>query len=315
MRPLHVFDAVMHLAHRRATLAGVDPHPLSQDQLAAFAAVARTGSFTRAAAELHLSQPALSRRVANLEAQLGATLLVRGPKVEVTEAGRRVLAFTHAQRALEDELLGELRPDQAALRGLVRIAGSSSIVPALVRPALAPLVREHPHFQLEVQNLGPEELAAALAQGATDFGLSTEPSERAGLVSVPCGHEELVVIEGTVAGARGDVFLDATPADRTTDGFFAAQPARSRLRRWRRSFLHDEPGILLGVELGLGRAVKPRHTIPPTSSVRIDPRFTPVRKPVYLQYRAQRVYGRIHRLVAARLEQAVRAGLDPVRRR
>ena len=285
--------------------------PLSQDQLAAFAAVVRAGSFTRAAAELHLSQPALSRRVANLEDRLGATLLVRGPKVELTDAGRRVLAYTQALRTLEDELIGELRPGPTELRGAIRIAGPSSLVPGVVLPPLASLVREHPGFQIEVQNLGPDTIPTALAQGAADFGLTDQPADRAGVVSVACGHEEFVVVEGTVAGGRRDVFLDANPADRTTDWFFAAQPAKSRLRRWQRSFMHDEPGILLGVELGLGRAVKPRHTLPPTSPVRIDPAFTPVKKPVYLQYRTQRVYGRLHRIVADRLEHALRAALAP----
>jgi DNA-binding transcriptional LysR family regulator len=283
--------------------------PLSQDQLAALAAVARTASFTRAAAELHLSQPALSRRIANLEDRLGATLLVRGPRVTVTDVGRRVLAFVQQQRALEDELLGELRPDRAELRGLIRLAGLSSIVPALVLPALAPLVREHPAVQVEVQNLEVDDLAAALAHGGTDFIVTDLAAARADLTSVALGHEELVVIEGTIGGGRRDVFLDSTPADRTTDLFFARQPARRRLRRWRRSFLHDEPGILLGVELGLGRAVKPRHTIPPGAPVRIDPAFTPVRKPVYLQYRTQRVYPRLHRVIAERVAQAVRAVL------
>ena len=58
--------------------------------------VADPTRFTRAAAELHLSQPALSRRVAGLEGALGASLVARGPTVTVTEAGRRVLAFAQA---------------------------------------------------------------------------------------------------------------------------------------------------------------------------------------------------------------------------
>jgi hypothetical protein len=77
--------------------------------------------------------------------------------------------------------------------------------------------------------------------------------------------------------------------------------------------MHDEPGILLGVELGLGRAVKPRHTIPAGAAVRIDPSFVPVRKPVFLQVRRQRYYGRLHQAVASLIETAVREHLGGAR--
>src|SRR5215471_3777439 len=97
--------------------------PLSQDQLEAFGAVARAGSFTRAARALHLSQPALSRRITALEEALEAQLFVRGRAgTAPTEAGRRLLGFVDAQRALEEELLGDLGPTAAAYRGVVRIA-------------------------------------------------------------------------------------------------------------------------------------------------------------------------------------------------
>src|SRR5512145_2929146 len=98
--------------------------PLSQDQLQAFAAVARAGSFTRAAAVLHLSQPALSRRIAGLEEQLETVLLTRGRGgAAVTDAGRRLLEFVEAQRALEEELLVDFTPSTGAHRGVVRLAG------------------------------------------------------------------------------------------------------------------------------------------------------------------------------------------------
>src|SRR6266581_4832820 len=124
---------------------------LSQDQLQAFAAVARAGNFTRAAAALHLSQPALSRRIAGLEAQLETLLLVRSRAgASLTEAGRRLLDFVEAQRALEEELLGDLEPSAPAYRGIVRIAGLSSLVPSVVLPALAPFLREHPAVQIAI---------------------------------------------------------------------------------------------------------------------------------------------------------------------
>jgi DNA-binding transcriptional LysR family regulator len=286
--------------------------PLSQDQLAAFAAVVRTHSFTAAAAELHLSQPALSRRIANLEAQLEVTLLVRGPAgPTLTEAGRRVLGFVHAQRALEDELLGELRPDApapTALRGDVRIAGPSSIVPGMILAPLAALMRAHPAIQLEIHSAAAETLAPMLVRGAADFIFTGIPADHDGIVSVPVGHEEMVMIE-SLRGGPTDVYLDGNPHDLTTSWFFSEQPARNRPRRYRRAFLHNEAGILLGVELGVGRAVKPRQTVPASSPVRVLDDFAPVRKQFYLQHRAQRFYGRLHSIVAELITTAVRDGL------
>lgn len=290
----------------------VPAHPLSQDQLAAFAAVVRARSFTGAATALHLSQPALSRRIAALEQQLEVTLLVRGPAgPTLTDAGRRVLGFVHAQRALEDELLGELRPEgpgTTALRGDVRLAGPSSIVPGMVLPALAPLVQAHPAVQLEVRTAESDALPGMLLRGAADFILTDLAAEHDGVVSTPVGDEEFVMIE-SLRGGPTDVYLDSSPDDRTTSWFFAEQPARLRPRRWRRSFLHNEAGILLGVELGLGRAVKPRQTVPTTSPVRVLADFAPVRRRFYLQYRTQRFYGRLHTAVATVIADAVRAGL------
>jgi DNA-binding transcriptional LysR family regulator len=284
---------------------------LSQDQLQAFAAVARAGSFTRAARALGLSQPALSRRVAGLEEALEAMLLVRGRTgAALTEAGRRVLDFVAAERALEEELLGDLAPAPASYRGVVRIAGLSSMVPPVVLPALAPFLRAHPAVQIEIHREPDRRVVEALAAGRVDFGIAQEPSDAPGVVDVRLGVEEFVLIESRDHEARRDVFLDVNPADNTTELFLAAQPAALRPRRgWTRSFMHDEPGILLGVELGLGRAVKPRHTLPPGAAVRIDPSFVPVVKPVHLQYRRQPYYGRLHRAIGGLVESAVRAHL------
>ena len=285
--------------------------PLSQDQLQAFATVAAAGSFTRAASALHLSQPALSRRIAGLEERLEATLLVRGRAgAALTAAGHRVLEFVQAQQAMEDDLLGALRPSRATYRGSVRIAGLSSLVPGVVLSALAPFLREHPDVQVEVHRELDRGVVGALAAGRVDIGLSQGPSETPGLVDVHLGDEEYVMVESRRHSARRDVFLDVDVRDDTTEAFLAAQSARRRPRgSMARSFLHDEAGILLGVELGLGRAVKPRHTVPRRGGVRVDPSFAAVRKPVFLHYRRQRYHARLHEAVRSRIEDAVRTHL------
>ncbi len=286
--------------------------PLPSDQLRAFETVARAGSFTRAAATLHLSQPALSRRVAALEEHLETVLLVRTRSgATLTEAGRRAFAFVEAQRALEEELFGELAPAAGAYRGLLRVAGLSSLVPAVILPALTPFLRQHDAVQVEMHSLEHHVLAPALAGGAVDLGVSGLPADAPGIVDVLLGEEEHVLIESRTHRGRRDVFLDTSPRDTTTEWFLAAQPARRRPARWTRSFLHDEAGILLGVELGVGRAVKPRHTIPKRAAVRVNRAFAPVWRPVFLHVRRQRYYGRLHAAIRERVEAAVRAVLRP----
>ena len=288
--------------------------PLSQDQLAAFAAVVRAGSFTRAARELHLTQPALSRRIAGLEERLATALVVRGPRqLTLTEAGRRLLGFVQAQRALEDELLAELAPRHGEHRGTIRICGMSSVVPDVIVPALAPFLLAHPAVQLDLHHVDDEDRAATVARGAADFAVSYDEPGHDQLVRAEVGVEEYVVVERAKGPTRADVFLDTSPADRATEWFFAHQPAKLRPRRWQRSFLDDEAGILLGVAVGLGRAVKARHTIPAGAAVRIDPRFAAVTRPVFLYQRPQRYYGRLHAEVARLLERELRARLKPRR--
>jgi DNA-binding transcriptional LysR family regulator len=285
--------------------------PLSQDQLDAFAAIARTGSFTRAAGELHVSQPALSRRIANLEEALETVLVVRGRTgTSLTDAGRRVLGFVEAQRALEDELLGDLAPTPAAYRGVIRIAGVSSLVPPVVLPALAPFLRDHPAVQIEIHRTVESRLVESLVAGRVDFAIAQDPADLPGIVDTELGVEEFVMVESRAHAGRRDVFLDVTHSDTTTAWFLGAQPAKLRPRgRWIRSFLYDEPGLLLAVELGLGRAVKPRHTIPRRAAVRIDRSFRALTRPVILQYRRQRFYSRLHTTVIDLVEAAVRSYL------
>jgi LysR family nitrogen assimilation transcriptional regulator len=285
---------------------------LSQDQLEAFAAVARAGSFTRAAAALHLSQPALSRRIAGLEEQLETVLLTRGRGgAALTDAGRRVLEFVAAQRALEEELIGDLTPSATSYRGVVRIAGVSSLVPVVVLPALAPFLRQHPAVQIEIHREVDRTATEALVAGRVDFVVAQGAADSPAVVDIRLGEEEFVLVESRDHPVRRDVFLDTSPRDPTTEWFLAGQPARVRPRRWTRSFMHDEPGILLGVELGLGRAIKPRHSVPAGAAVRIDPEFTPLAQPVFLQHRRQRYYGRLHQAILERVAEAVRARLSP----
>jgi DNA-binding transcriptional LysR family regulator len=121
------------------------------DDLAAFLAVARERSFTRAAARLGVSQSALSHTIRELEARLGVRLLTRTTRsVSPTQAGERLLETVAPRlQEIEAELaaLGELREKPA---GTIRVTATEHAADAVLLPNLAPLLREHPDVKVEI---------------------------------------------------------------------------------------------------------------------------------------------------------------------
>src|SRR5438876_253441 len=121
-------------------------------------AVARHGSVTRAAKELHYSQPSVSHHLARLEAETGAQLLQKvGRGIRLTQAGQLL-----ADRAAE--IIGRIDAADAELAahvwltaGRVRLAGFSSAFGSLVPQAVAALARKHPGLQIGLVGLHPPE--------------------------------------------------------------------------------------------------------------------------------------------------------------
>jgi DNA-binding transcriptional LysR family regulator len=140
---------------------------LDPRRLLTFHAVARAGSFSAAARELALTQPAVSQQVAALERELGARLLHRGPGgLTLTEAGE--LALEHADAlsarlALADTQLAELGDDA----GAVRVGGFPSALATLVPAAIERLVPR----RVEAVEGTVEELAAGVGDGSLHVAL------------------------------------------------------------------------------------------------------------------------------------------------
>jgi DNA-binding transcriptional LysR family regulator len=126
------------------------PRGDSLDDLAAFAAVGRAQSFTKAAAKLGVSQSALSQTIRQLETRLGVRLLTRTTRsVAPTEAGERLLrVVTPRFEEIESELtsLRELRQKPA---GTVRITATEFAIDTILLPKLTPVMRENPDLKVE----------------------------------------------------------------------------------------------------------------------------------------------------------------------
>lgn len=266
-------------------------------QLEAFERIARLGTFSKAAIALRLTQPALTRRIQELEGLLNTALFFRtAGGVELTPEGRRLLKYAHSLSQLEEELLFDLSTKtDREMGGTIKITGPASIMHPVVLPSLAPFMLEHPHVQMTCIVLYLSQIPEMLLLGKTDLAITDQKIDRAEIENHLIGHEHYVLTESTKNQTRKDVYLHISPDDQTTEQFFRIQ--RKKPRRYRRTFLNDEWGILVGTELGIGRAIKPRHMIYPHSAIRVLSRFKPLIKPVYLHYRKQPYYTRLQQSI------------------
>ncbi|SBS27639.1 HTH-type transcriptional regulator DmlR [Marinomonas aquimarina] len=121
------------------------------NELIAFIEVAKAKSFTRAAAQLGLTQSALSHTVKGLEKRLGIRLLTRTTRsVSLTDAGERLLtkiAPRFEEIDAEITFLNELRDKPA---GTIRISSSDHAIDTLLWPKLEPMIRQYPDIKIEL---------------------------------------------------------------------------------------------------------------------------------------------------------------------
>ena len=168
------------------------------DQLRSFEALARVGHFTRAADELYLAQPSLSRQIAALEADLGAELFHRGSSgATLTNAGELLLPI--ARRMLGDAQTAREKMDELSglHRGRVRLGAPPTLCVSLVADVLAAFRSAHPGVELHITEGGSRFLVEALNEGALDLALvvtrAVNPTVP-GTELIPLLAEELVVV-------------------------------------------------------------------------------------------------------------------------
>lgn len=145
---------------------------LNYHHLHYFWAVAKEGNLTRAAAQLHVSQSALSTQIKQLEDQLGQALFMReGRALQLTEAGR--VALTYAETIFEtgNELTALLRDGQRTTRQVLRIGGVATLSRNFQENFVKPLL-QRTDVELVLQSGGLEELLTRLAVHNLDLVLS-----------------------------------------------------------------------------------------------------------------------------------------------
>lgn len=223
-------------------------------QLKVFAAVARNLSFTRAAEELCLTQPAVSMQVKQLESQLNVALFEQlGKKIYLTDAGREVFQYSRAVTHLLDELESVLENLKGVGRGRLRIsvAGTANyFIPTL----LGTFHRRYPDVAVSLDVVNREELLKQLNENEVDLVIMGQPPGEMDLAAAPFMDNPLVVVappDHPLAGER-DIPLKRLEAET----FLVRESGSGTRIAMERFFREHDVAVTTGMEVGSNEAIK-----------------------------------------------------------
>ena len=146
-------------------------------QLLTFQAVARLGSVSMAAEEMHLSQSAISVQIAGLEEAVGAQLVVRtGRGVRLTEAGDMLLGYSDRLQGLWNEASDEMSTFLGAFSGTLRLGAVSTAEYWLPR-LLVTFMADHPRVKLKLSVANRDEIVRSLAAQEIDIAVMGQPPD------------------------------------------------------------------------------------------------------------------------------------------
>lgn len=150
------------------------------DQLRTFIAIAETGSFSEAGERLHLTQPAVSKRIASLEQQLSVRLFDRlGREVSLTEAGRALLPRAYQILNVLDDTRRALSNLSGDISGRLTLATSHHIGLHRLPPLLRAFTRAYPQVALDIQFLDSEVAYEEILHGRVELAVITLAPETA----------------------------------------------------------------------------------------------------------------------------------------
>lgn len=165
------------------------------DQLKAFHKVAYTSSFTKAARELFLSQPAVSQQIQALESSLGITLFDRsGKKVRLTDEGEILLSYTNRLFHLYEEielLFGQLRSLE---KGKITLGATAVIGTYFLPIFIGRYNRKYPEIEIDLHMGNSNNVHNMLLEGSVDLGFAGRLKVHSNLTSVRVHREKLLLV-------------------------------------------------------------------------------------------------------------------------
>lgn len=168
---------------------------MNLNHVALFLAVAEEGSISRGADRLFISQPAVSKQLAELERSLGTRLFDRLPKgVQLTEAGEVLLGYARRLFALEKEAETVLSELQGLARGRLAVGASTTIGGYLLPGILAGFHRRYPSIEVHLEIANTDRIQQLLMEGILDEGLTEGFADSPELEAEVFLEDELVAV-------------------------------------------------------------------------------------------------------------------------
>jgi DNA-binding transcriptional LysR family regulator len=176
-------------------------------QLAAFCAVVERRSFSQAAEQLGVTQPAVSLQIRSLEKRLGVQLLDRsGRRVEPTDAGRRLYRSALRLLAQEEQLLAELGEEvEGELTGRLELGASTGPGGTVIPVVLCEFQQRHPEVHVALTVSDTQRIVEQVARRELELGVVGAARRHRGVVFEPFFNDEVVL-----AVPRGHRFADQT---------------------------------------------------------------------------------------------------------
>ncbi|WP_407275372.1 LysR family transcriptional regulator [Halothiobacillus sp. DCM-1] len=229
-------------------------HHFTFRQLEIFEAIARTGSFTRASAELHLTQPTVSMQIKKLTEIIGVPLFEQvGKKIYLTEDGSELAQATRAVFGVMDRFAMSVDERQGLKKGQLRlmaISTASYFAPRL----LGEFAKRYPGIDVSLRVTNKEQVLASIANNLDDLYLLGQPPEDMDVVVTPIMNNPIVVLAAPNHPLAGE---SAVPLKRLSEEPWLMREAGSGTRMAiERLFASRGLTLNTRMELGSNEAIK-----------------------------------------------------------
>ncbi|ALK10424.1 LysR family transcriptional regulator [Blastochloris viridis] len=163
-----------------------------------FRHVADAGSITAGAARVNLALAAASTRIRNMEASLGAALLVRSRQgVTPTNAGRTLLQHARAILAQTERMNAELAAYSGGMAGQVRVLSNTNALTEFLPEALSAFLTANPKISVDIEERLSDEIVVLVAEGVADIGIVAGTVDTGSLETFPFRSDRFVLVVAT----------------------------------------------------------------------------------------------------------------------